>query len=130
MCSGWGEAGRGLSGLDRLSWEEEPWKRESVSRRSPNCKLLGLGCFSEGFSSESSFSSRTCDLLTLHSFLFFRPILLSSPKTEARLSLGRDNRESWDEMQDGPSEEELDSPEEAVDRVDTTDMRRRLDEWI
>lgn len=43
-----GEAGSGLRGLDRLSWDETPWNRERVSRRSPNCKLLGLCCFSGG----------------------------------------------------------------------------------
>jgi len=41
-----GEAGRGLRGLDKLSWDEAPWNRERVSRRSPNCKLFGLCCFS------------------------------------------------------------------------------------
>lgn len=43
-----GEAGSGLRGFDRLSWEEAPWNRERGSRRSPNCKLLGLCCFSGG----------------------------------------------------------------------------------
>ncbi len=43
-----GEAGSGLRGFDRLSWDETPWNSERVSRRSPNCKLLGLCCFSEG----------------------------------------------------------------------------------
>lgn len=43
-----GDAGSGLRGLDRLSWDEAPWKRERVSRRSPNCKLLGLCCLSGG----------------------------------------------------------------------------------
>jgi len=48
VCGVCGEAGSGLSGLERLSWDETPWKRERVSRRSPNCKLLGLCCFSGG----------------------------------------------------------------------------------
>ena len=41
-------------------------------------------------------SSKTWDLLTLHSFLFFLAILLSSSerdRTEALRSLGRDNKE-------------------------------------
>lgn len=41
-----GEAASGLSWLDRLSWDETPWKRERVSRLSPSCKLLGLCCLS------------------------------------------------------------------------------------
>lgn len=48
VCGVCGEAGSGLRGLDRLSWEETPWNRDRVSRRSPNCKLLGLCCFSGG----------------------------------------------------------------------------------
>lgn len=129
-----GEAGSGLRGLDRLSWDETPWNRERVSRRSPNCKLLGLCCFSGGVSSASEgLSSRTWDLLTLHSFLFFLAILLSSSerdKIEVLRSLGRDNKESWEEMQEGPSEdaEPLERPEEALERVETVDMRRRVED--
>lgn len=48
VCGVCGEPGSGLRGLDRLSWDETPWNRESVSRRSPSCKLLGLCCFSGG----------------------------------------------------------------------------------
>lgn len=48
VCSGCGEAGSGLRGLDKLSWEGTAWNRERVRRRSPNCKLLGLCCFSGG----------------------------------------------------------------------------------
>lgn len=43
-----GEAGSGLRGVDRLSWDEAPWNRDRVSRLSPNCRLLGLCCFSGG----------------------------------------------------------------------------------
>lgn len=72
-------------------------------------------------------------MLTLHSFLFFLAILLSSSerdKTEALRSLGRDNKESWEEMQEGPSEdaEPLERPEEALERVETVDMRRRVED--
>src|SRR4029434_6259816 len=41
----YGEGGKGLSGL---RWEESPWKSDSVSLRSPSCRLLGLCCFSGG----------------------------------------------------------------------------------
>lgn len=131
MC---GEAGSGLRGLDRWSWDETPWNSERVSRRSPNCKLLGLCCFSGGVSSASEcLSSKTCDLLTLHSFLFFLAILLSSSERdniEILRSLGRDNKESWEEMQEGPSEdaELLEWPEEALEMVETVDMRRRVED--
>lgn len=36
-----GEAGRGLRGLDRLSWDETPWKSDRVRRLSPSCRLFG-----------------------------------------------------------------------------------------
>lgn len=135
-------------------------------------------------------------MLTLHSFLFFLAILLSSSmrdKTEALRSLGRDNKElfvnnqraerrtitqtdrafdlsrdkksvfeenslccdgneisdrsrqeeggrrkqaedaqtdSWEEMQEGPSDDvyPLERPEEALERVETVDMRRRVED--
>lgn len=106
-------------------------------------------------------------MLTLHSFLFFLAILLSSSerdRTEALRSLEQDSKElfvtdprwrngrqtldkkwkngsalnkmfeserkthSWEEM--GPSEdaEQLERPEEALDRVDAVDMRRRVED--
>lgn len=37
-----GEAGRGLRGLDRLSWDETPWNSDRVRRLSPSCRLFGL----------------------------------------------------------------------------------------
>lgn len=36
--------------------------------------------------------------------------------------------DSWEETQGGPSEEPLESPEEALDRVETVDMRRRVED--
>lgn len=44
-----GEAGNGLRGLDRLSWDVTPWNSDRVSRLSPSCRLFGLWCFSSSF---------------------------------------------------------------------------------
>lgn len=35
---------------------------------------------------------------------------------------------SWEELAAGPSEEPLDRPEDAVDRVETVDMRRSVED--
>lgn len=61
-----GESGSGLRGFDELSWDEPPWNRERVSRRSPSCKLLGLCCFSEGvweITMESKDSGLFCEIV-------------------------------------------------------------------
>lgn len=40
--------------------------------------------------------------------------------------------DSWEEMQEGPSEEAepLERPEEALERVETVDMRRRVEDMM
>lgn len=36
--------------------------------------------------------------------------------------------DSWEELPAGPSEEPLDRPEDVVDRVETVDMRRSVED--
>lgn len=69
VCSGCGDAASGLRGLDRLSWDETPWNKERVSRRSPNCKLLGLCCFSGGVWNKNGKQRYTqpCKTVPVHS---------------------------------------------------------------